>query len=116
MTAQPPGEEDRVLVPRWRSLGRSVGELRSAKNWQPKTPTFRSLHEASLAFVEDPGWFTAGDLLAQARLSGQSSEEVVQAQDFVEQYALKTGTPVPIAFRQHSVQANAADLEDNLEA
>lgn len=79
MTARVPGVEDRSLLPRWRTFSRSTAELGSAKFLQREPLGFRSLDAASAEFDEHPGWFTAGDLLAQATVSGQENDSVDRA-------------------------------------
>lgn len=56
------GEDDRDVIPRWRSFGTTVrmGELDSisepvSRQWVP------DLTESIIAFDEDPGNYTAGD-------------------------------------------------------
>lgn len=83
MTAQPPGSEYRLPLPRWRTVERSLADLESAAGLTPPTHKFRSLDEASQAFRAYPGPFTAGDLLGQARMSNQTHEDLPAAESMV---------------------------------
>lgn len=71
--------DERFLLPRWRTLSRSTHELASANSISREPLHFASLHEAESAFVSSPGPFTAGDLIGQSLISGQTGPEVERA-------------------------------------
>ena len=83
MTARVPGVEDRSLLPRWRTFSRSTSELGSAKGIHREPLRFPPLDAATEEFNRHPGVFTAGDLLAQAAVSGQSGDGVDRARELL---------------------------------
>lgn len=98
MTTRPPGAENRLLLPRWRTLSRSLHDLRSASQLSPHRHEFASLDEAVESFRAHPGPFTAGDLLAQARVSGQQHEILSAAEELLDGAvsAVQAGNPLPV--------------------
>ncbi len=78
-----PGDEDRYVLPRWRTLGRSGDELRSHMTVDRTEAPKGTLEEATAAFSSAPGLYTAGDLVGQAEVKGLSNARVDEARQLL---------------------------------